>query len=515
METLMAWIMEKPLEVAYMSLASLLLALVCHIFYMQKLHPLSKFPGPWYATSLSIVGAMISIKKREHLWYTYLVKRYGTDRPIRISPTTLLFARPSALKDIYRDSQLNEKSRIYGTGALGPPHLATTLGSDQHRALRKALSNAPWSFGQLRKAWEPQFDGMVSLFIQKMGEHAAAKRTICLSDKVAEFAADILSMISFTEPFGCVKNQRDEKGIMVNWRKGLPFIGLATRWRFFRVYILNTPFLGTWLLPESNKDTGMGWLICEADRQLSVREKQLAEKPFEGKPDFMQHCVEARYSDGSSLTPIQRRAHVTLLVQAGVDTTATALASIMQLLLLNPSALARVRAEIGEADAAGLLSTPILCEETRQHLPFLIGAIKEGLRLQPSAPQILSRVVPKGGKSIDGHFVPGGVDVTSNAYIVQRDQDFYGKDADEFKPERWMVDDKKKIELEAAQFTFGTGARQCLGKEVAMMEMYKVLPETIRRFDIELVQPGTYTLVGGVAFNQGLLVKLRARKSES
>lgn len=109
---------------------------------------------------------------------------------------------------------MNEKSAFYGTGALGPPHLFSTLGSDQHRALRKALSNAPWSIGQLRKVWEPQFDEMVSFFISKMSEHATAERTICLSDKMAEFAADILSMISFSEPFGCVKNQRDEKGIM-------------------------------------------------------------------------------------------------------------------------------------------------------------------------------------------------------------------------------------------------------------------------------------------------------------
>lgn len=47
-----------------------------------------------------------------------------------------------------------------------------------------------------------------------------------------------------------------------------------------------------------------------------------------------------------------------------------------------------------------------------------------------------------------------------------------------------------------------------------MLEVYKVLPETIRRFDIELVKPGVYTLVGGVAWNEGLLVKLTARNPE-
>lgn len=56
----------------------LLTAIVARVFYMQKLHPLSKFPGPWYATSFSIVGAIISVKQREPEWFMYLVRKYGS-----------------------------------------------------------------------------------------------------------------------------------------------------------------------------------------------------------------------------------------------------------------------------------------------------------------------------------------------------------------------------------------------------------------------------------------------------
>lgn len=110
----------------------------------------------------------------------------------------------------------------------------------------------------------------------------------------------------------------------------------------------------------------------------------------------------------------------------------------------------------------------------------MVACIKESLRILPPAPQILARVVPKGGKVIDGHFIPGGVDVTSHPYAVQRDRSLYGDDASEFKPERWMVSEPRTFELEAAQLTFGTGARGCMGREVAMMEMYKLLPEVCR-----------------------------------
>jgi cytochrome P450 len=190
-------------------------------------------------------------------------------------------------------------------------------------------------------------------------------------------------------------------------------------------------------------------------------------------------CLDARFSDGSALTRIQKRAHVTLLVQAGADTTGTALGSIFRFLVTDPIALARVRAEIETADNAGLLSRPIQFEETQNHLPFFAACIKEGLRLNPPAPNLFPRVVPKNGKVIDGQFIPAGTDVTSHAYVVQRDRGFYGEDAEKFNPSRWMISQKRNFELEAAQFTFGVGPRTCLGKDIALMELNKLLPEVM------------------------------------
>lgn len=182
---------------------------------------------------------------------------------------------------------------------------------------------------------------------------------------------------------------------------------------------------------------------------------------------------------------MQKRAHVTLLIQAGADTTGTALGSILRFLLTNPSALARTREELESAGKAGYLSQPILYEETRKHLPFFVACIKEGLRLNPPATNLFARLVPVNGKVIDGQVIPGGTEVTTHAYIVQRDKDFYGDDAADFNPERWMVNDKRNFELEAAQFTFGMGPRVCIGKDIGLMELHKLLPEV----SIECLMP--------------------------
>jgi hypothetical protein len=73
--------MELQLDLLRMVISVLLIiftALLSRILYMQKLHPLAGFPGPWYATSFSVVGAVISVKQREPEFLMSLVKKYGS-----------------------------------------------------------------------------------------------------------------------------------------------------------------------------------------------------------------------------------------------------------------------------------------------------------------------------------------------------------------------------------------------------------------------------------------------------
>lgn len=146
-------------------------------------------------------------------------------------------------------------------------------------------------------------------------------------------------------------------------------------------------------------------------------------------------------------------------------------------MVTNKGVIDRARQEIDVADKAGKLSIPIQYEETRQHLPFFVGCIKEGLRLNPPATNLFARVIPEGGKVIDGHLIPEDTEVTSHAYAMQRDKGLYGEDSETFNPDRWLGSEKKNFEFEAAQFTFGVGPRVCLGKDIAIMELYKLLPE--------------------------------------
>ena len=202
--------------------------------------------------------------------------------------------------------------------------------------------------------------------------------------------------------------------------------------------------------------------------------------------------------------------------------------------------LGRARKELDAAERAGKLSDPIAYEEARKHLPYFGACIKEALRLNPPATNLFARLTPsssspslssksagRGGsvaaaaaaapKRIDGVPVPPGTEVTTNAYVVQRDPDLYAPDPATYRPERWLEaaeaeeGERKAAEMEAAQFVFGLGPRVCLGKEIATMELWKLLPQVVRCFDVELLEAGEYVVAGGVAYNRGLRVRLRRR----
>lgn len=103
-----------------------------------------------------------------------------------------------------------------------------------------------------------------------------------------EFAADIMTMLSFGEPWGFVKNSRDERGILASWRHGLYFFGFAGRFTFFRNYIMAIPGLGLWLLPRTSNDSGIGWLMAQADKVVTDREKNMENGIYPDNPDFLQ-----------------------------------------------------------------------------------------------------------------------------------------------------------------------------------------------------------------------------------
>ena len=118
-------------------------------------------------------------------------------------------------------------------------------------------------------------------------------------------------------------------------------------------------------------------------------------------------------------------------------------------------------------------------------LPYLQAVVNETFRIHPSFAVMYERVVPAGGADIAGHFVPEGTIVGVNPWVVQRNSEVFGKDANVYRPERWLENDAAQVKLmHQAMHQFGAGEYICLGRHVSMLEIYMVVPTMLRRFDV-------------------------------
>jgi cytochrome P450 len=199
----------------------------------------------------------------------------------------------------------------------------------------------------------------------------------------------------------------------------------------------------------------------------------------------------------------QIQSEVLLQVVAGSDTTATAIRMTVFFLATNPQAYARLQKEIDEGIATGKISTPITNAEGKA-LPYLQAVIRESIRFHPPVFNLLPKVVPRGGDTLCGQFVPGGTEIGVNPWSMVRRPEIFGDDPDVFRPERWLeASSERRAEMEkVGELIFGHGRFMCAGKVLAFMELNKTFVEASTF--LALPFPGffitSFVLVGGGIF---------------
>ena len=151
-------------------------------------------------------------------------------------------------------------------------------------------------------------------------------------------------------------------------------------------------------------------------------------------------------------------------------------------LFRNPHCMSKLQEEI---DSAHLSPVP-QWNETHA-LPYLGAVVKEALRIHPAVGLLLERIVPEGGATLCGVFFPEGTVVGCNAMVIHFDKGVYGAryPVTEFWPERWLEasPDEKSL-MDRSFLAFGSGKRTCIGKNISLLEIHKVVPLLLKRFKV-------------------------------
>ncbi|PYH44630.1 cytochrome P450 [Aspergillus saccharolyticus JOP 1030-1] len=174
---------------------------------------------------------------------------------------------------------------------------------------------------------------------------------------------------------------------------------------------------------------------------------------------------------------------------AGRDTTASLLSNLFFMLAKHPEVWKKLRDEVATLEGR----TPTY--EQLRNLTYLKYCLNESLRLHPVVPANArfaqtDTILPTGGGP-DGKspiLVPKGSVVSYSVFAMHRRKDFFGPDAQEFRPERW-ADLRPGWEY----LPFNGGPRICVGQQYALTEAGYVTTRLAQKFStLESRDPGPW-----------------------
>jgi cytochrome P450 len=181
---------------------------------------------------------------------------------------------------------------------------------------------------------------------------------------------------------------------------------------------------------------------------------------------------------------------------AAVDTTSQTAEYVLYNLATNPDVQAKLTKSLNES--VGLNGPLEMTKEMYEAQQYLFAVVKESMRYTPTI-GVHARTLVQDAVLGDYH-VPAGKLVLINYFAMTRDPLFY-PNPDVFSPERFLKADTlecphaKKAATELAvrdkyaAIPFGHGARKCVGKGFAELDLHLAFAALLRKFEVRYDGP--------------------------
>ncbi|OKL64466.1 hypothetical protein UA08_00990 [Talaromyces atroroseus] len=451
------------------ALSAAFAAWILFFVYRQLASPLRHIPGPFWT-------------RFTRAWYLYRLSQGHFEKEnidlhnefgsiVRIAPGWYSCSGTEAIK------------KIYGLGSK--------------------FTKSDWLFAGLYSltslmSYEPFVNRCIDLFVDRLSEFSQTNEEIDLGHWMQCYAFDVIGCITFGERLGFLDSGEDIEGVIraVDSIPGFASLsGIYSEWHSL-LYKINS-YLTT------SGASGRNFLASFAREKITnhkqQQQKDLAEKTQE--PDGIGSTIVNQGEDGTTsrepfMTKMIRAQlqnpekvsdyHLIMLARsnmgAGFDTTAISLSSIIYHLIKTPRVVQKLRAEFDAARKAGRLSDRVTFHES-QDLPYFQAVMKEALRMHSATGLPLWRVVPEGGVELNGVHFPEGTILGINSWVSHYNKDVFTNPT-EFCPERWIEQDEAKLKtMNDMYMPFGLGSRTCIGRHISILEMSKLIPVLVDRFD--------------------------------
>ncbi|KAF8529305.1 cytochrome P450 [Hysterangium stoloniferum] len=451
------------------------------LYRLSPIHPLAKYPGPfwWRLTSLRL--SYISYHGRRHHILDRLHKMYGPF--VRIGPNVLSVDSPSGHL-IYGAGHSMEKSDAYAVpGHLNAVALFFKPKSKEIHSNRKRMWATAFSGSSVTQFFSP-LDRRTWQLINCIERRKGTDGNVDLSECVSHWAYDFMGEMVFG---GCnsieFMRDGDPEGMLDGLKTAATVLDSFGQAPWLMDIIWHLP-VGKSMHKIRHRAAAMMRARVKAEKDVDMR-------------DLSSHLLGGDPQTGEPLPQADLDLDAVVAVQGGSDNTAIILALAFYYLLSHSLDYERLRAELDHAfpDPTGHLDMAKLTG-----LTFLNAVLNETLRL--GSPFFLPRVVPPSGATISGQFVPSGTIIALAAYSQQTSADNFYPDPLEFRPGRWCPEGlgQGTITEKSALASFSFGPHACVARNFAYQQLRFVVARLVLTVDMKL--PPSFDVQ---AFRDGIL----------
>ncbi|KAI9781242.1 MAG: hypothetical protein M1816_002425 [Peltula sp. TS41687] len=420
---------------------------------------------------------------------------------IRVYPHGVVFQSAKAFTDIYSAKSNVHRSKTYEAWQRNEQDINTLNTSDVaiHRRKRRIL-NTVFTEKSIRAASlfiNRHIDRWNELLLDGDGKDWSQPKDLAEWSDYLVF--DILGDLCFGKSF-----EIKEPG--ENPLKTIPH-SIHTYLRF-AFPMARSPLLDLflWLKPRglnslldalTPKDVKNYYRFIEQSvlerRKLEEESQKLDDEGKGARQDMFHFLSQAKNPDTGEFAYSEQEllAEADLLIAAGSDTTSISLCGFFSYISRNKRVYDKLVREIRSTfDSA----EEIISGAKLSSCQYLRACLDEAMRLAPAGPCEMSRTVLPGGQMIDGDFYPEGIVVGRSGWATGRNDEF--GDPHVYRPERWIENEEAGVTAEAIKHLrnmvhpFIAGPTNCVGQNLAMLELLTTTARTLYRMDLR-VAPGS------------------------
>ncbi|XP_062105480.1 cytochrome P450 704C1-like [Humulus lupulus] len=460
---------------------SLLTIILSFSLFLLKIYTGKSIRDPSYPPVNGTVFSQLIYFSKLYDYQTEVATKWSTFRLLARGHSEVYTTDPRNIEhvlkthfDKYSKGQTNQ---LIATDLLG--HGIFAVDGDKWRQQRK-LASFEFSTRVLRDFSCSVFRKNANKLVGAVSRFSVSGRVFDMQDLLMRCALDSIFKVGFGVELNCLEGSNKEGSAFM---KAFDDSNALTYGRYVDpIWELKRYFsIGSEAALKKNIK-----VIDDFVNQLIKNKRNLLaqNQDCNDKEDILSRFLMESKKDPEQMNDKYLRDIILNFIIAGKDTSANTLSWFFYMLCKNPLIQEKLAQEIREVvgDFTHSIDDFIenITDAALEQMHYLHAALTETLRLYPAVP-VNGRCADIDDTLPDGFKVKKGDGVYYISYAMGRMPHIWGEDAEEFRPERWLVNGTFQPESPFKFIAFHAGLRICLGKDFAYRQM-KILSIALLRF---------------------------------